>query len=179
MNLFTAQMNTLRIDNEPIVVHVPRSHHEVDENGNYEIVFDDGSEGNFWTDTYGRVQGHPECASHPIGFSPVGLHCAPGYRECTHLLEDPLPANLFGIDWVRRLCWQPTLYTVGNCPVIASRVGTVITLAWDCVGPLEDCDNRPTIIEERNKWVYELHPLVFDDCPDEVFDRALIGVWPD
>lgn len=169
-NLISTQQN-LRIESKPIVVHCNwTGKHIEDEYGNLHCQLKDPGMPDFWTDDYGQVVGCPDGAAHLV----------PNTRTCVHLLEEPAPCNLFSIDWLKQLDWRPTLYTVGRIPpVIASRVGLNVTLAWDIVGPIEDCHNRPTCIEQRNKWVYALHPLIFDDKPDETHDHIYVGVWPD
>lgn len=106
--------------------------------------------------------------SHPVGNS----------RNCAHRL-DPMPAlQLFGSDWLRELHWQPTL--IAWTPVIASRADGVVMLAFDVMGPVKDCHNRPhrdtRRIPDENRWYYKLYPIRWRDQPDAPVDHILLGV---
>ena len=132
------------------------------------IWFD--GESDLFTTEYGPVEGHPRVQSHSA--NQAG-------RPCCHALEPPIRCELFAAEWAAQMRWQPTLYKYGaGMPVIASRKFDIVTLAFDVIGPTQRCSHTPMRLEERNKFCYKLFPFRFWD-EDEVFTRALLGVWPD
>lgn len=171
MNLITAQQHQLRT--EPVLVHVAHSHHERDEHGNYILVYDEplpyGEDYSLWHSTYGPVQGYPSARMHGNG----------NRRPCVHALEAPMRVNLFAADWVAELNWQPRLcFSGSDCVCIASRQDHIVTVAFDVIGPTKGCGHKPGVLGAQNKWVYEMHPLRFDDM-DDIYPGVYAGVWPD
>jgi hypothetical protein len=179
MNLITEQQHSRVMPDivrrhiearEPVVVHTNWGGHAPDARGNLVPVPIDPSRdaGEMWTDNYGVVEG-----------SHSKLHRRNGSRPCVHAIKVPAPTELFSISWVRQLGWQPALYTIGSCPVIACRVEDLVTLAFDVVGPVLYCHRRPGPLVDANRWTYRMHPFIFDDRPDEVYPTCWLGVWPD
>jgi hypothetical protein len=179
MNLITTQQRTTRLHkstedhiwaSEPVVVHTNYLRHAPDRRGNIVPVPIDPTRdaGELWTDRYGIVLG-----------SDSKMHRQNKSRACVHAIKVPMPTELFGVGWVRQLGWQPTLYSLGACPVIASRIEDLVTLAFDVVGPVEGCRLKPGPLQEANRWTYRMRPIVFDDKPGEVYSSAWLGIWPD
>lgn len=94
-------------------------------------------------------------------------------RVCVHRLEPLPPTQLLCADWVSGLSWQPQVI-VKNAPVIASRVGDVVTLAFDVIGPTADCIRELPPIAE-NRCSYRLYRMQWWD-EDAPADNVLLGV---
>lgn len=164
MNLFTAQRDyrvqeaesVAEVINrrEPIIVHV------TDE---------------FWTDKFGPVHS-PHTKAHN-GFERDLELKVP--RPCVHAIEPPAKTMFFVKDWALKLWWQPTVLADGSCPVVAARHHDIVTVAFDCIGPVDNCHNRPTDLPQAYRWAYTMFPVVLDDKPDEVFETCWLGVWID
>lgn len=177
MNLITNQQHSF-MNNDPIIVHVPEIERFKDDEGNLKSrpIGPD----RFWTDDYGVI-GAERSAAHQRG---------PG-RPCVHLLEGPYHCEFLGAAWINQLSWQPAIYSYGQKvnngtavshgahTLIACRRGDIFTLGFDVVGPIAGCRRLATKLDEANKFYYRLHPIIFDDQPDEIFDRAYIGVQVD
>jgi hypothetical protein len=97
-------------------------------------------------------------------------------RPCVHR-DEPMPrTQLFGTDWVRSLCWQLVL-TDGQYPVMACRKQDLVTIAFDRIGPVLGCTNKPNGQKPENRWQYRLYPIHWWDIGDA--NNVLLGVWPD
>ena len=122
------------------------------------------NEQGLWVCQYGDI-GTPNSTMH----SPGG-----NGRPCIHSPDMPPHLMLFGIEWVNRLLWQPALYTDWH-PVIASRRGGEVALAFDVIGPTKDCKHRPTKIVASNRFVYNMFPMRWRD-DEPVWHMAWLGV---
>lgn len=161
MNLFTTQQDnpTARLINsrEPLMVSVPNP-------------LDDE-----FTCKYGRI-GTPHSSFHQCPDESTSR----SFRPCVHAIETPPMVTLWAVEpTLLQLGWQPTLITHWGNPCIAARRGDVVTVAFDCMGEVDGCKNRPTLLPDRLRWSYKLFPLIWDDMPDRVSETVWLGVWND
>ena len=98
-------------------------------------------------------------------------------RPCVHAYE-PLPrALLFHKEHILRVGFQPVVYTGPNWPAIVRRNGDIVTMAFDRMGDIRNCHNRPSVpFAPKTSWRYQLLPMRWWDGPA---DNVLLGVWPD
>ena len=158
---------------DPVVVHTnwTGQHLPPDKHGvmRMDPVDPSRAAGELWVDKVGTVTGaHSK------------LHRAQsGSRFCVHSLKEPAPAEFFGAQWTRDLRWQPVLYHLGASPVIASRNEGIVTLSFDCIGPVAHCKLRPGRLSDAHQFKYRMHRIIFDDKPDEVDPGFWLGMWVD
>jgi hypothetical protein len=84
---------------------------------------------------------------------------------------------LFAADWLHQLDWRARICGDKRA-VIARRVNDVVTLAFDVIGPTEDCHHNPNRHKPENSWSYQLYRMRWWD-DENLFDSVLLGVWPE
>jgi hypothetical protein len=88
-------------------------------------------------------------------------------RPCVHLLDKPPAAFVVNRAAVGRLNFQPRVITRG-VPCIASRIGDVLVLDFDVVGPVDlphpHRGGAKSKHQRKQRWRYTLQPV--DDNPD-------------
>lgn len=168
MNLITAQQDnpTARLINtrEPIVVHIPDSLPNIG-----------------YLTRYGPI-GQAHSTFHQCPGESTGLVLpleSRSFRPCVHAIDTPPKVTLWSIDPTLQLGWQPRVITHWLSPCIAARRGDVVTVAFDCMGDVDGCTNRPTLLPDRFRWSYKLFPFIWDDMPDKVNETVWLGVWND
>ena len=119
------------------------------------------------------------CPYGVVDVPPSAIHDR-GWGRCVHLLADRMPrCTLFARKFVAGLNFQPVTYGLST-PVIASRRGDVVMLAFDVLDtPIERCrctTNRR--IDDEHRWYYRVHEMRWFDEPDIAAD-LLLGVWAD
>jgi hypothetical protein len=129
-------------------------------------VYKDNIEDCCYCNQFGLVNGwHPsEQASHRHGHN----------RPCVHRFEPMPPAVLLSADWVAHLHWQ--MHIANN--VMAARTSDVLTMAFDVIGPVLGCKNRPHGRKPENRWQYRLYHMRWWD-EDDYSDRVVLGVRAD
>lgn len=89
----------------------------------------------------------------------VAVHEPGAGRPCVHLLESPPPECVsFNAAAVARLNWQPVI----SGDLIASRVGDVLTLAFDYLGAIPPYGYRQHYpiggrLDPTRQWRYQLY----------------------
>jgi hypothetical protein len=123
--------------------------------------------------------GHFSCEYGTVKGAWSKSHHRGNQRPCIHTMEPPAQGQFIGIEWACQLNWQPTVYTLStSTPVIASRTGDIVTLAFDQTGPIEGCSGALRPLQDVNRWHYRLFPMQFED-DTEVHTRVWLGLWAD
>jgi hypothetical protein len=96
------------------------------------------------------------------------------HKSCVHRLQPMEKTQLLCPDWISKLGWQPQVVEK-HAPVIASRVGDTVTLAYDAIGPTIRCTNRAGEELPQHRYSYQLFRMRWwdEDAPSL---NVLLGV---